>query len=194
MVIEDEVRKFFNSLADKWDSYWINDEGINIIIDSLNLNEDSEILDVATGTGVLIPYYLKKNIRHIDAIDLSDRMIEKCRQKYSDERVNFICGNIMNYEPEQKYDVVMLYNALPHMPDIDELVQKVSSLLKQGGAFVIAHGISLEKLTEVHDDLNTDVAAGFPDMNYLLDTLNTYLQVTEQFSNDNMFCLKSVKK
>ena len=194
MIKESEVKKFFNKLAYKWDSYSVNETAIKFILDRQDLDENSFILDVGCGTGVLIPYYIYKDIAHVDAVDLSDKMIEICRNRFKSEKVSFHCTSILNYDTDRRYDLIMIYNALPHLPEREKLFAHLSDLLKENGRLVIAHGLSLEKLREVHDGVPKDVADSFPDLETLKKELSEKLTVIEIINNDNLFCLTAVKK
>lgn len=194
MIKESEVKKFFNKLAYKWDSYSVNEKAIKFILDRQDLDKNSFILDVGCGTGVLIPYYIYKDIGHVDAVDLSDKMIETCRNKFTDEKVSFHCTNILNYDTDRRYDLIMIYNALPHLPEREKLFAHLSELMKDNGRLVIAHGLSLEKLMEVHDGVPSEVADNFPKLKTLKKELSEKLTVIEIINNDNLFCLTAVKK
>lgn len=194
MIRESKVREFFNEYAGKWDSYSVNTEAIAAIFNNLEINENSTVLDVGCGTGVLVPFYLEKNIHHLDAIDISDRMIEICRRKFDDPRINFICQNVMELETEEQYDLIMIYNAFPHLPDHDRLFKHLTDLLKDNGQLVIAHGLSLAHLMEVHEGVPSDVAIPFPDLDTLRKELSEYLTVTEIVDNDDMFYMKAIKQ
>lgn len=194
MIKDSEVKKFFNRLACKWDSYTVNEKAIKYIIDKQHLDENSFVLDVGCGTGVLIPYYIYKDIAHVDAVDLSDKMIETCRNKFKSEKISFHCTSILNYDTQSRYDLIMIYNALPHLPEREKLFAHLSGLLKENGRLVIAHGLSLEKLTEVHDGVPAEVADDFPKLETLKKELSEKLTVTEIINNDNLFCLTAVKK
>ena len=58
-----DVKTFFDRLAPSWDAEMIrNDRVIQTILDNAGVTEGSSVLDVATGTGVLIPDYLRRNV------------------------------------------------------------------------------------------------------------------------------------
>lgn len=50
---------FFNSIAKDWDNIIKVDETkINYLLSQIDIKEDDYILDVGTGTGVLIPFWV----------------------------------------------------------------------------------------------------------------------------------------
>ena len=59
MFSAEEVIRFFDRLAPDWDNSIVrNDDVITAILDNAKVTEGKDVLDVACGTGVLIPYYL----------------------------------------------------------------------------------------------------------------------------------------
>src|SRR5574344_27930 len=90
MIKADEIQ-YFNELASNWDEHIsLNEETISTILDKAGIVEGSRVLDVATGTGVLIPYYLKRKVESVCGIDISPKMIEIARSKFDDPRVSFV--------------------------------------------------------------------------------------------------------
>lgn len=61
MLDSNKVAEFFNKCAPYWDDNTIRDEEkIKLILDNANVKKGAKILDVACGTSVLIPDYLKR--------------------------------------------------------------------------------------------------------------------------------------
>ena len=51
-----EIAAFFDRMAPEWDANMIkSDEKINFILDAAGVKENSVVLDVACGTGVMFP-------------------------------------------------------------------------------------------------------------------------------------------
>ena len=66
MIEKKEVIEFFDRLASDWDAGLIrNEEIINTILDNAGVTAGKDVLDVACGTGVLIPDYLKRKVRSL---------------------------------------------------------------------------------------------------------------------------------
>ncbi len=88
MIETKEVIEFFDRLAPGWDAEMIrSDEIINTILDNAAVTGGKDILDVACGTGVLTPDYLKRNVASVTGIDISPKMAEIARAKFLQERV-----------------------------------------------------------------------------------------------------------
>ena len=89
------VAAFFDSLADSWDNDMIKVQWkIDKILDIAEVTEGKTVLDVACGTGVLVPDYLRRNVKKCVAVDLSERMIEVVKSKFGEhDNVEFLCAD-----------------------------------------------------------------------------------------------------
>ena len=77
MIDNKDVIEFFDRLAPTWDKDMVRNEAVIArILDLAGVARDQEIMDVACGTGVLIPDYLNRGVRHVMAVDISPRMAE----------------------------------------------------------------------------------------------------------------------
>ena len=76
-----------------------------------NLNDDLneiKILEIGSGTGILTNYLISKyQNSQITLIDISEPMIESCRNKFGN-RLNYIVSDAENYEFENKFDLIYL--------------------------------------------------------------------------------------
>lgn len=92
-----DVISFFDRCAPSWDAEMIrNDEVIEKILDGAKVEAGKTVLDVACGTGVLIPDYLERNVASVLGVDISPEMIRIAREKYSREkysREKYACAN-----------------------------------------------------------------------------------------------------
>ena len=182
------IKVFFDNLASSWDKDMIkNEEVIKIILDNANIKSGIDILDVACGTGVLIDDYLNRNVNKITAIDLSSEMIKVAKSKFSDERVNFICKDILDFNDGNKYDSIMVYNAFPHFCDGQALIKHLSSLLKDGGTLSVAHGMSKDMINKHHSGSASDVSNILISAKELSDIFSKYLSVKDVISNVLMY-------
>lgn len=189
---KEKIESFFDYRASHWDEEMIkNDDVINIILDGAQICSGKNILDVATGTGVLIPYYREREAGSITAIDLSGKMAEICRSKFPD--VDVICGDAEIYEFGQKFDCIMIYNAFPHFPNPDTLIKHLSSFLNDGGTLTVAHGMSREKIDRCHEGAVKEISLGLMHEDELEKLFSKYLRVTVKISDDKMYQVTGTK-
>ena len=65
-----DVIAFFDRCAPEWDADMIRNEPvIQTILDNAGVCAGIDVLDVACGTGVLIPDYLKRSVRSVTGND-----------------------------------------------------------------------------------------------------------------------------
>ena len=106
------IEAFFDRAASSWDDEMIKDDLIiKTILDNANVEEGNTVLDVACGTGVMIPYYLERSANPT-GIDLSKKMVEISQSKFKD--IEFIWGDVeeltdckvVGYINSKKYDLL----------------------------------------------------------------------------------------
>ena len=150
MIRKSEVIEFFDRLAPSWDADMVRDEEvIRCILDNAGVSEGKTVLDVACGTGVLIPDYLARGAS-VTAIDIAPNMAAIAREKFAPLGVEVLCGDVETEDFGKRFDCIVVYNAFPHFPDPERLIHRLASLLKPGGTLTVAHGMSREKLEEHH--------------------------------------------
>lgn len=185
---QQDVISFFDRLAPQWDADMIrHDDIINAILDNARVTAGKDILDVATGTGVLIPDYLARNVASVTAVDISPEMVKICRSKFPQEQVTVLCGDVEALPLEKKFDCIMVYNAFPHFPEPARLIERLASLLKEGGTLTIAHGMSRAQIDNHHSGAASRVSVGLMDENALAAMFRRHLKLTVKISNDRMY-------
>lgn len=148
-------------MADKWDSFVNHDENkLRSILGQVSLERGEKVLDVGTGTGVMIPYLCEivGDGGQITAIDISENMIRVAESKFSFGNVTFIAGDVVKADlPEGGFDCVICYSMFPHFSDKKAAVLKLAGYLKKGGSLVIAHSQSRDAINGVHREASEAV-------------------------------------
>lgn len=187
-MLKSDIIEFFDYHAAGWDDGMIRDDNIiNTILDNAMVAKGKDVLDVACGTGVLIPDYLARNVKSVTGVDISPKMVQIAKGKFRQENVNIICADVETAEFGQKFDCIVVYNAFPHFPDPDNLIKILSSHLKEGGMLTVAHGMSREKIDQIHSGSASKISNGLMDENMLADIFEKYVQVTAKISNEEMY-------
>ena len=151
----EDQKEFFDKLADEWDKISIHEEKkVRYITSLLNLKGNERILDVGTGTGVMIPFYEEYlTTGSVRAVDFSERMIRRCREKFpSSEHPNilFEAADIYDLAYEKEFEVVVSYSSFPHFTDHQRAIGIFAKALRSGGIFAIAHSSSRDHINHVH--------------------------------------------
>lgn len=187
MIDKADVIEFFDRCAPSWDAELIrSDRKINIILDNAGVREGSRVLDVACGTGVLIPDYIRRGA-DVTGIDISPEMIKLAERKYAGTGVRFICGDVETADVGQGFDAIVVYNAFPHFPDPERLITHLSRLLAEGGVLTVAHGMSREKIDAHHHGSASKVSMGLMPAEQLAGIFGRHLDVTAVISDEDMY-------
>lgn len=192
--------EFFNSMAENWDSICQHDENkINEILDLINIKQGSKIIDVGTGTGIIIPF-LKSRIGsngEIVAVDAADKMIEVAKSKYTDHNVKFIVGDIFSIAlPYEHFDLVMCYSVFPHFEYKLTAAEKLGRFLKPGGKIAICHSQSRDEINSHHKNASFEVSRDYlPEASIIRGYFqNSGFEAVVEVDNERMFVSVGQKK
>lgn len=190
-----DVIAFFDRCAPTWDAEMIkNDAIIGKILDNAEVGENMDILDVACGTGVMVPYYLQRGAASVTGIDISPEMVKIAAEKFAGEpRVQILCGDVEEVSFDRKFDRIVVYNAFPHFPDPKKLIKTLSALLKVGGRLTVAHGMSREAIDGHHSGSASKVSNGLMAASSLQRLFDAHLEVEIMVSNSRMYQVSGVK-
>lgn len=188
MIETEKVVAFFDRLAPDWDAELIRDDAvIETILNNAGVTAGKDVLDVACGTGVLIPDYLARGVASVTAIDISPKMAELARAKFPQEKVRILCGDAEETDFGALFDCVMVYNAFPHFPDPERLIRRLASLLRPGGTLSVAHGMSREKIDAHHHGAASHVSNGLMSAEALAEIFSESLNVSAVVSDERMY-------
>ena len=190
-----DIIDYFEKHAPQWDAEMIrSDEIIGIILDNAGVGSGSRVLDVACGTGVLIPDYLARGPASVTAVDISPEMIRIASGKFPQDKLRFICGDAETAELGADYDAIVIYNAFPHFPEPEKLISHLATLLSPGGTLTVAHGMSRAKIDAHHSGAAHKVSMGLMHEDDLEAIFQKHLDVTVKISDDRMYQVTGVKK
>ena len=156
---------FFNQAANTWDTHFYRPELIDFIeqiMPAFNLFHGQKILDVGTGTGILIPFLLKAvgPTGHVTAIDYAEKMIEICKAKYIRyPNVNIMVQQVENLQfPNETFDAITCFGMFPHIESKKEALSQMNRVLKLGGKLIIAHALGSTEIKSHHHNASAAVA------------------------------------
>ncbi len=183
-----DIIEFFDRLAPQWDTDMIrHDHIIAAILDGAEITAGKKVLDVACGTGVLVPDYLARNVASVTGVDISAEMVKIAAKKFPQENVAFRNLDVEVLPEDTPYDAIMVYNAFPHFPDPEGLIAKLSRLLVPGGTLTVAHGMSRAAIDHHHEGTASKVSLGLMHEDKLEAIFSKHLTVTVKISDDHMY-------
>jgi len=113
-------------------------ERLDIIVAAAGIKEGDTVLDVGTGTGILIPVIQKYHPDNIIACDLSKEMLGQLKKNYSD--VETFQKDIRDLAlPKASVDVVLINACYPNIVDKEGAFTNIGRMLKNSGRLNISH-------------------------------------------------------
>ncbi|MGN6402808.1 MAG: class I SAM-dependent methyltransferase [Flavisolibacter sp.] len=99
----------------------------------VNITFDS-CLEIGCGTGKNTEWLVQK-AKHVTAVDLSEQMLAKAKEKISSENVQFKQADITKHWnfTNQRYDLVSFSLVLEHISDLEHIFNETAQALKTGG-------------------------------------------------------------
>jgi demethylmenaquinone methyltransferase/2-methoxy-6-polyprenyl-1,4-benzoquinol methylase len=160
-----DAKDYFDDAADTWDDRFITSSLLFFLdkfVPQFGIEAGQKVLDVGTGTGVLIPYLVKAvgPSGSVTAIDFSEKMVQACKTKHSHFRnVSIRVGNIEDDNfPAQSFDAVICFGIFPHIENKEKALRNINNMLKPGGRLVVAHALSSKELEVHHKRFSEHVA------------------------------------
>ncbi len=190
-----KIIDFFNSASSYWDEEMIRDEAvITKILDNAGIFKNVSVLDVACGTGVLIPDYLNRGVNEVIGIDISPKMVQIAKKKFSRfNNVDIICGDVENFCFDRNFDRIIVYNAFPHFPEPKRLIKTLSNLLSDNGILTVAHGMSKSHIDNIHKHSAHEVSIELLSSDELADIFSKHLTIITNISDESMYQVSGVK-
>lgn len=191
---------FFDSFADTWDSYRnTNIKILGRLLELANIPAGAAVLDVGSGTGVLLPYlHVAVGAEgKITAVDFSEKMLAKAQEKFANlGNVSFIVGDVLEMNlPAESIDVIICLNFFPHLHTRKkEFISKMKSFLKNGGSLIIMHDISREKVNSIHRDSAVVTEHRLPEAKVVAEMFQAcgYQNITA-YEDDTLYFVKGFK-
>ena len=188
-----DIAEFFDRCAPWWDEDMIRNEvTITTILDNGGIKGGMDVLDVACGTGVLFPDYLKRGVNSVTGIDISQEMAKIAASKFPEVRV--VCGDVEETKFDKQFDAVMVYNAFPHFPNPAGLIEALARVVKPGGRLSVAHSMSREQLQQHHRGRASKVSIDLIHEKELAALFAPFFDVDVIISNDRMYQVAGTRR
>ncbi len=171
--VNPKQKDFFDEKAGVWDEITLhNFEKVQYITKLLEIHSDDRILDVGTGTGIMIPFYEKYlSNGSVVAMDYSEKMIAIARSKYPEKdhpMISYLVSDVYELQYNADFNLVVCYSCFPHFVNQPLAIKILSKALRRGGRLAVAHSDSAKKINGVHVNGGVEIKNDFlPSMEQL---------------------------
>ena len=164
-VTEKMSRKaYFNEVAKTWDERFCTPQLASFLeelVPQFGLKLGQNILDVGTGTGVLIPHLIQAvgPSGSVTAIDYAEKMVQICEAKHGHlENVNVRLHDIEEDTiMSESFDAAVCFGLFPHLKKKKSALNNMNHALKPGGILAIVHALSSEEIKAHHATASSSV-------------------------------------
>jgi ubiquinone/menaquinone biosynthesis C-methylase UbiE len=150
-------RQFFERAAPHWNDA-VGEKTTSTltrIIQAANIQIGDRILDIGTGTGILLPM-LRQAVgeKHkIIALDLAFNMVRRAYRRFG-HLCNCVQGDAHLLPLKNcSFDKVMCFSSFPHFTDRTRALTEISRCLKSRGRVIIGHSAGRDAVNRVHREI-----------------------------------------
>jgi len=141
-----KVERVYSSYAKVYDHIFgkIFRDGRQHAVRHLTLAPGERVLEVGVGTGLALPFYPRSC--EIVGIDLSDGMLEKCRERIEEFGLHHVAvmrmdAAVMEFA-DNSFDAVMAAYVVTAVPDYRKVMMEMIRVCKPGGRIILLNHFS----------------------------------------------------
>ncbi len=186
--INELMKEFFNKNVDSFKYSQKRLEDIELFLKDFSLVNYNNVLDVACGAGI-ISSYLSKNNKHVIGIDLSSKMIETAKIIHNENNLEFYNEDFYKFNNENKFDLIVIFNAYPHFLDIKLFIEALKRLLNKKGRVVILHDNNKEFLNDKHSEVAKKISRMLKDVDEEIKYFTNDFNINRTLDNKNSYLI-----
>ena len=158
-----QLQEFFDQLAPTWDNELTSERltSLGNIVKELGIKPGYRVLDIGSGTGVLLPFLITElgGAGSVLALDFSAQMLVQAQAKSFPPIIAFAQADVLAIPvANNSVDMAICNSAFPHFSDKIRALGEIARVLKNNGRLVICHTMSREMLNHFHQSVGGIVA------------------------------------
>jgi ubiquinone/menaquinone biosynthesis C-methylase UbiE len=126
------------------------------LVNELNIRPGATILDIGSGTGILLPLLHKATNGEgkIVSLDIAEEMLKQARNNGHNGDVDYIHADVAAIPfSSDTFDLVICYSCFPHFSDKTKALAEITRVLRKGGRLAICHTASRREINELHHSI-----------------------------------------
>ena len=158
-----QLQEYFDQLASTWDKELTQErrECLSNIIKELDIKPGYCVLDIGSGTGVLLPFLTAElgDEGKIIALDFSAQMLGQAKVKNFQPIIDFAQADVIAIPlADDSVDLAICNSVFPHFNDKARALKEIARVLRNNGQLVICHTMSREMINQLHQSIGGAVA------------------------------------
>jgi len=159
-----QLQEYFDQLAPTWDKELTRErlKCLGNIVKELGIKPGYYVLDIGSGTGVLLPFLIAElgDEGKVVALDFSAEMLGQAQAKNFQPIVVFAQADVLAIPlADNSADLAICNSAFPHFDDKVKALREIARVLRNNGRLVICHTMSREMLNRLHQSIGGIVAS-----------------------------------
>jgi len=158
-----QLQEYFDQLAPTWDKELTSErlKCLGNIVKESGIKPGYYVLDIGTGTGVLLPFLIAElgDEGKIVALDFSADMLGEARAKNLPPIVGFAQADVLAIPlVADSADLAICNSVFPHFTDKGKALKEIARVLRSNGRLVICHTMSRDMINHLHQSAGGVIA------------------------------------
>ncbi|PKP19216.1 MAG: SAM-dependent methyltransferase [Bacteroidetes bacterium HGW-Bacteroidetes-23] len=164
-------------------------------ISSFGVSKEAKIIDIGGGDSKLVDYLLEKGFQNITVLDISEKALEKAKNRLGDQakKVNWVVGDITEFEPTTTFDIWHDRATFHFLTTPEQVSKYINTARKSVNGFMTigtfsengptkCSGLEIKQYTE--QTLTDELKNGFDKIRCVTEDHTTPFNTTQNF----LFC------
>jgi ubiquinone/menaquinone biosynthesis C-methylase UbiE len=159
-----QLQEYFDQLAPTWDKELTPErlKCLGNIVKELGIKPGYYVLDIGSGTGVLLPFLIAElgDEGKVIALDFSAEMLVQAQAKNFPPIVGFAQADVLAIPlADNSVDLAICNSVFPHFNDKVKALKEIARVLRNNGRLVICHTMSRAMINQLHQSAGGIVAS-----------------------------------
>jgi ubiquinone/menaquinone biosynthesis C-methylase UbiE len=158
-----QLQEYFDQLAPTWDKELTRErlKCLGNIVKELGIKPGYYVLDIGSGTGVLLPFLIAElgDEGKVIALDFSAEMLGQAQAKNFSPIVGFAQADVLAIPlADNSVDLAICNSVFPHFNDKVKALKEIARVLRNNGRLVICHTMSRAMINQLHQSTGGVIA------------------------------------